>query len=117
MQPCGRVAPPEAGRHASARLIGIPADPPVFFHCATPFGMRKKLQRCSHLSTDRTTRSGYRGRRAHVASRQHTREFLQHLSIAYGSLAELEPHIEMARRLSYLETEQADALHHSCATL
>jgi len=50
-------------------------------------------------------------------SRQHTREFLQHLSIAYGSLAELETHIEIARRLGYLPTDTAEALHHSCATI
>ena len=50
-------------------------------------------------------------------SRCHTREFLQHLSIAYGSLAELETHIEIARRLSYLSADIAHALHDRCATL
>ena len=34
--------------------------------------------------------------------RQHSREFLQHLSIAFGSLAEVETHIQIAGRLSYL---------------
>ena len=33
--------------------------------------------------------------------RQHTAEFIQHVSIATGSLAELETHIEIARRLGY----------------
>jgi len=33
--------------------------------------------------------------------RQHSREFLQHLSIALGSLAELETHILIAERLGY----------------
>jgi four helix bundle protein len=47
-------------------------------------------------------------------SRKYTREFLHHLSIAYGSLAELETHIEIARRLSYLPTEKADALIDGC---
>jgi len=50
-------------------------------------------------------------------SRKHTREFLQHLSIAYGSLAELETHVEIARRLGYLPTEDAGAIHSSCATI
>ncbi len=34
--------------------------------------------------------------------RQHSKEFLQHLSIAYGSLAELETHIQIAERLHYI---------------
>jgi len=29
--------------------------------------------------------------------RQHTKEFIQHLSIAYGSLAELETHLQIAQ--------------------
>lgn len=48
-------------------------------------------------------------------SRQHTREFLYHLSVAYGSLAELETHIEIARRLAYLPPEEADRLLGACA--
>ncbi len=35
--------------------------------------------------------------------RQHTAEFIQHLSIATGSLAELETHIEIAQRLGYID--------------
>ncbi len=35
--------------------------------------------------------------------RSHTKEFLNHLSIAYGSLMEVETHLEIAARLSYLE--------------
>jgi four helix bundle protein len=38
--------------------------------------------------------------------RQHTKEFLQHLSIACGSLAELETHIQIAGRLKYLNQNQ-----------
>ena len=34
--------------------------------------------------------------------RQHTREYLRHLSIAYSSLAELETHLEIAKRLGYM---------------
>lgn len=38
--------------------------------------------------------------------RQHTREFIQHLSIAYGSLAELETHLQIAQRLNYIDIDQ-----------
>jgi four helix bundle protein len=37
--------------------------------------------------------------------RGRTKEFLHHLSIAYGSLAELETHILIARRLNYVNEE------------
>lgn len=47
-------------------------------------------------------------------ARKYTREFLHHLSIAYGSLAELATHIEIARRLSYLPSEKADILLDDC---
>ena len=42
--------------------------------------------------------------------RQHRREFLQHLSIAYGSLAELETHIQIAERLDYITGKQIKKL-------
>ena len=40
--------------------------------------------------------------------RQHGKEFLQHLSIAYGSLAELETHIQIAERLNYINKNKTD---------
>ena len=42
--------------------------------------------------------------------RQHEREFLQHLAIAYGSLAEVETHIQIARRLEYVEGEKENQM-------
>jgi four helix bundle protein len=42
--------------------------------------------------------------------RQYTKEFLQHLSIAYGSLAELETHLLIAERLSYIDKDQIKQL-------
>jgi four helix bundle protein len=42
--------------------------------------------------------------------RQHRKEFIQHLSIAGGSLAELETHIEIALRLHYISQEQGNQL-------
>jgi four helix bundle protein len=38
--------------------------------------------------------------------RQHTKEFVQHLAIAYGSLAESETHLQIAQRLNYLDSSQ-----------
>ena len=38
--------------------------------------------------------------------RRHSKEFLQYLSIAYGSLAELETHIQIAERLNYINENQ-----------
>jgi len=42
--------------------------------------------------------------------RGHIKEFLRHISIACGSHAELETHLEVARRLKYLSNEQAATL-------
>ena len=42
--------------------------------------------------------------------RQHDKEFLQHLAIAYGSLTEVETHIQIARRLEYLDGEREDQM-------
>ena len=42
--------------------------------------------------------------------RQHTKEFLQHLSIAYGSLAELETIVQIAERLNYLDVNQLNQM-------
>jgi len=42
--------------------------------------------------------------------RQHSKEFLQHLSIAYASLAELETHVQIAGRLNYINQNQIDEI-------
>ena len=42
--------------------------------------------------------------------RQQRKEFIQHISIAYASLAELETHIQIAERLDYLDTNTAKKL-------
>jgi four helix bundle protein len=42
--------------------------------------------------------------------RQHRLEFIQHLSIAYGSLTELETHIQIAHRLGYLNDDETRRL-------
>ncbi len=50
-------------------------------------------------------------------SRQHTKEFLHHLSIAYGSLAELETHVQIAERLSYITTNELEELLNKTSTI
>ncbi|MHC4792472.1 MAG: four helix bundle protein [Planctomycetota bacterium] len=42
--------------------------------------------------------------------RKHSKEFVQHLSIAYSSLAELETHIQIAQRLDYISSDKTDRL-------
>jgi four helix bundle protein len=42
--------------------------------------------------------------------REHRKEFLHHLSIAHGSLAELETHLQIAERLNYLNSEEVQGL-------
>jgi len=42
--------------------------------------------------------------------RKHTKVFLNHLSIALGSLAELQTELEIAVRLGYVSSEHASAL-------
>ena len=42
--------------------------------------------------------------------RRTTKEFLNHLSIARGSLMEVRTQLEIARRLNYMSMEQADGL-------
>lgn len=41
-------------------------------------------------------------------SKRYIKKFIHHLSIAYGSLAELETHFEIAARLNYLSKQQLD---------
>jgi four helix bundle protein len=42
--------------------------------------------------------------------RNHTREFLNHLSIAYGSLMEVETHLQIAARLCYVDNPTLESL-------
>jgi four helix bundle protein len=41
-------------------------------------------------------------------TREHTKEYLHHLSMAQASLAELQTQIEIAARLGYLSSEQVN---------
>lgn len=42
--------------------------------------------------------------------RKHSKEFTQHLSIAYGSLAELGTHLQIAQRLNYINSAKTKQL-------
>ncbi|HLA28971.1 MAG TPA: four helix bundle protein [Syntrophales bacterium] len=50
-------------------------------------------------------------------SRRHNKEFIQYISIAYGSLAELETHIEIAKRLGYIVADSAVELINKTSTI
>ena len=63
------------------------------------FGLASQLQRAG-VSVPASIAEG--------RARQHTKEFLRHLSFAHGSLAELETHLPIAERLDYLETSRAN---------
>ena len=42
--------------------------------------------------------------------RKYSKEFVQHLSIAYSSMAELETHIQIAQRLNYINSAKTKQL-------
>ena len=65
------------------------------------FGLTSQLRRAS-VSIPSNIAEGH--------AREHTAEYLHHLSIAQGSLAEVQTQSEIARRLGYLSTEQAQAV-------
>ena len=58
------------------------------------FGLSSQLQRAA-VSIPANIAEGH--------GRNHTREYLQFLSIAYGSLMELETHLQIAQRLNYID--------------
>jgi four helix bundle protein len=65
------------------------------------YGLSSQLQR-SAVSVPANIAEG--------RQRRHSKEFIQHLSIAYGSLAELETHLQIACRLDYLYDKQLKSL-------
>ena len=65
------------------------------------FGLTSQLQRAA-VSVPANIAEG-RGRRG-------TKDFLRYLSIAYGSLAEMETHVLIANRLSYIAEQQVSSI-------
>ena len=69
------------------------------------FGLTSQLQRAA-VSIPANIAEG--------EGRQYEGEFLKHLAVALGSLAELETHIQIARRLGYVgESTQDELLEHT----
>lgn len=68
-----------------------------FFPKSEAFGLTSQLQRAA-VSIPANIAEG--------RARQHTKEFIQYISIAHGSLAEFETHIQIANRLGYIGSEQ-----------
>lgn len=65
------------------------------------YGLSNQLQRAA-VSVPSNIAEG--------SEKQHPREFLQALHVSSGSLAEVETQVEIARRLDYISTEQADSI-------
>jgi four helix bundle protein len=61
------------------------------------YGLASQIQRAA-VSVPSNIAEGH--------TREHGKEYLKHLSIAQGSLAELQTQLEIAARLQYLSTEQ-----------
>jgi len=49
--------------------------------------------------------------------RSHRKEYIQHLFISYGSLAEVETHLEIAQRLQYIDKEVHETLTEKSVTI
>lgn len=65
------------------------------------YGLSSQIQRAS-VSLPANIAEGHQ--------RKHSKEFIQFLSIASGSLEELETHIYIAQRLGYIDEEQLNNL-------
>jgi four helix bundle protein len=65
------------------------------------YGLASQLQRAS-VSIPANIAEG--------RERKYSKEFAQHLSISYSSLAEVETHIQIAQRLNYISSDKKDQL-------
>jgi len=63
------------------------------------YGLKSQLQRAA-VSIPANIAEGH--------GRRHTREFLKHLSIAYGALMEVETHMHIAGRLRYVDSQSLE---------
>lgn len=65
------------------------------------FGLTSQLQRAA-VSIPANIAEGH--------GRNHLKEYLHHLSIAYASLMETETHLQIAERLSYVSSEKVQEM-------
>ena len=65
------------------------------------YGLTNQLRRCA-ISIPSNIAEGH--------AREHLKEYLYHISISQGSLAELQTQLEIAERLSYLPAEHYEQL-------
>lgn len=72
------------------------------------YGLTSQIQRAA-VSVPSNIAEGH--------TREHTKEFLHHLSIAQASLAELETQLEIAARLNYLETSELEPVRERVVSL
>jgi four helix bundle protein len=72
------------------------------------YGLTSQLRRCA-VSIPSNIAEGH--------TREHSKEYLYHLSVAQGSLAELQTQIEIARRLAYLPDIQAEQISEQALSL
>lgn len=63
------------------------------------YGLASQLQRAA-VSVPSNIAEGH--------TREHSKEYLNHLSVAQGSLAELQTQLEIAARLDYVSEEQLE---------
>jgi len=65
------------------------------------YGLASQIQRAA-VSVPSNIAEGH--------ARESTKEYLQHVSIAQASVAELETQLEIAKRLGYISSDEYDAL-------
>lgn len=72
------------------------------------YGLTQQLQRAA-ITIPANIAEGH--------GRSHTKEFLNHLSIAHGSLMEVETHLVIATRIGYVDRMKYDQLAVKCSRL